>query len=107
MKLNRLLIPLFAVAPLLAMGQKKYHLSYRIGTEATFSNEDNAPYWLTANKFGLGGTEKNNFYFRAGADWYKSYRHGWKLAGFVGNSRNPLLSRNNKPGRKDWLRRQR
>ena len=80
MKLNRLLIPLFAAAPLFAMGQKNYHLSYRIGTEATFSNGDNAPYWLTANKFGLGGTEKNNFYFRAGADWNKSYRHGWKLA---------------------------
>lgn len=80
MKLNRLLIPLFAAAPLFAMGQKNYHLSYRIGTEVTFSGGDNSPYWLTANKFGLGGAEKNNFYFRAGADWYKSYRHGWKLA---------------------------
>lgn len=80
MKLNRLFIPLFLAAPLFAMGQKGYQLSYKIETEATFSNGDNAPYWLSANKFGMGGTDKNNFYLRAGADWSKSYRHGWKLA---------------------------
>ena len=80
MKLDKIFIPLFMAAALPVMGQKNYNLSYRIETEATFSNGDNAPYWLSANKFGLGGTKKDNFYLRAGANWDKSYRHGWKLA---------------------------
>lgn len=80
MTLKRIFIPLFLAASLPVIGQKSYHLSYRIETEATFSSGDNAPYWLSTNKFGLGGTEKNNFYFRAGADWNKNYRHGWRLA---------------------------
>lgn len=58
MKLNRLFISLFVAAPLFAMGQKNYNLSYRIGTEVTFSNGEHSPYWLTANRFGLGGAEK-------------------------------------------------
>lgn len=58
MKLDKIFIPLFMAAALPVMGQKNYNLSYRIETEVTFSNGDNAPYWLSANKFGLGGTKK-------------------------------------------------
>lgn len=80
MKLKRIIFPLLLIAPVAGMGQKNQHLSYKIETEATLSGGDNAPYWLSANKYGLGSTAKNNFYFRAGVDWRKAYHHGWELA---------------------------
>lgn len=54
-------------------------LSVRIETEATISGGDYAPMWLSANKYGMGSTENNSVYLRAGAGWNKALRHGWKI----------------------------
>ena len=54
-------------------------ISVRVETEATFSGGDYAPFWLSANKYGMGSAEPNSFYLRAGADWNRGLRHGWKI----------------------------
>lgn len=74
----KLLSLLFLAVPL--MGQEhKSSLGYRIETAANFSNGDYAPYWFTANRFGLGSVEPNSFYLKAGVDWKRDFNHGWKI----------------------------
>lgn len=54
-------------------------ISARVETEATFSGGDYAPLWLSTNKYGMGSAESNSFYLRAGADWNRNLRRGWKI----------------------------
>ena len=54
-------------------------ISARVETEATFSGGDYAPLWLSTNKYGMGSAESNSFYLRAGADWKRYFRRGWKI----------------------------
>ena len=51
----------------------------KVEAGATISNGDYAPYWLSANKYGMSSTEDNSAYLRAGIAWNKAFRYGWKL----------------------------
>ena len=75
MKLHTLILSLL---PLCAHAAND-SISARVETEATFSGGDFAPLWLSTNKYGMGSTESNSFYLRAGADWNRNLRRGWKL----------------------------
>lgn len=41
-------------------------LNYQVEAATVFSGGENAPFWLTANRYGLSSIEKNNGYLRAG-----------------------------------------
>ena len=75
MKLHTLILSLL---PLCAHAAND-SISARVETEATFSGGDFAPLWLSTNKYGMGSTGNNSFYLRAGADWNRNFRRGWKL----------------------------
>lgn len=62
----------------IAYGQNSF-IECNVETEATLSNGNFAPFWLTANKYDMGSTEKNNGYLRAGVNWNKGLNHGWRL----------------------------
>lgn len=74
----RLITMIFSLLPVCGYAAND-SISARVETEATFSGGDYAPYWLSANKYGMGSAEPNSFYLRAGADWSRRLRHGWKL----------------------------
>lgn len=68
----------FLLGGICASGQNSL-IECKVEAGATVSNGDYAPYWLTANKYGMGSTEDNSAYLRAGIAWNKAFRHGWKL----------------------------
>lgn len=77
MKLKLLSLALLAL-PVFAQ-ESGSQLGYHIETSANFSGGEYAPYWFTANRYGLGSVEPNSFFFRAGVDWKKYFSHGWKI----------------------------
>ena len=68
----------FLLGGIYASGQNSL-IECNVEAGATVSSGDYAPYWLSANKYGMGSTEDNSAYLRAGIDWNKAYRHEWKL----------------------------
>lgn len=71
-----LLLPL----PALSQTGGSQHLSIHAGTEATVSDGDNAPLWLSSNRYGMGSTSPSSWYLRAGADYEKNFRRGWNIS---------------------------
>ncbi len=51
----------FAQSPNLGKG-----ISYSIEMSGTFSDGKHAPFWLTANQYGLSSVERNSGYIRGG-----------------------------------------
>ena len=73
------LLPLiFLTIPLMAQ-KSNSRLEYNIETFANFSSGEYAPFWFTANRYGLGSVEPNSFYLKAGVDWKRNFNHGWKV----------------------------
>ena len=68
----------FLLGGICASGQNSL-IECKVEAGATVSNGDYAPYWLSTNKYGMGSTEDNSAYLRAGIAWNKAFRHGWKL----------------------------
>ena len=68
----------FLLGGICASGQNSL-IECKVEAGATISSGDYAPYWLTANKYGMGSTEDNSAYLRAGIAWNKAFSHGWKL----------------------------
>lgn len=53
----------------------------KIETLGIFSGGDNAPFWLTNNKYGLGSTDKNKQYLRASSIYQRKLSDDWTLSG--------------------------
>lgn len=68
---------LFLAMP--AFAQTPVQMGYKIETGANVSSGDYAPYWFTANRYGLGSVEPNSFFVNAGVSLKKSFNHGWKI----------------------------
>lgn len=68
----------FLLGGICASGQNSL-IECNVEAGATVSSGDYAPYWLSANKYGMGSTEDNSVYLRAGIAWNKALRHEWKL----------------------------
>ena len=58
---------------------------YKVELNGTFSSGDQAPFWMSANKYGLSSTEPNSGYLRAGlfrsteTDSLLNWRYGYGL----------------------------
>lgn len=89
----RLLPLLFLALPALAQ-KTNSRLEFNIETSANVSGGDYAPYWFTANRYGLGSVEPNSFYLKAGVDWKRSFRHGWKVGAGLDLAAGASLSTN-------------
>ena len=67
------LTPLLFFSPILAQ-ERTDSLSFRMETAVVVSNGDDAPLWLTANRYGMGSNAARSAYLRAGAAWQKEMK---------------------------------
>lgn len=54
-------------------------LHYKVETAVTLANGDYAPFWLTANRYGMGSQKNKSAYLRAGLEWQKPLKHNWQV----------------------------
>lgn len=59
----------------------QYKVDTKIETLGIFSDGDNAPFWLTNNKYGLGSTDNNKQYVRAQSIIRKQFSRDWTISG--------------------------
>lgn len=78
MNLSKAILLLFLATPALAQ-ESAQEFQYRVEAAATASSGTYAPLWLTANRFGMGSEKPNSGYLRAGIDWHKPLKRGWRI----------------------------
>lgn len=52
---------------------------YEVETSVTGSNGTYAPFWLTANRYGINSERPQNAYLRAGITYHKNLKHQWNI----------------------------
>lgn len=72
------LTPLLSFSPILAQ-ERTDSLSFRMETAVVASNGNDAPLWLTANRYGMGSNSARSAYLRAGAAWQKEMKKNWRI----------------------------
>lgn len=78
MNLSKTFILLLLATPALAQeGAKDFQ--YRVEMAGTVSSGTYAPLWLTANRFGMESEKPNSGYLRAGLEWHRQLRRGWRI----------------------------
>lgn len=77
MKLYLILLVLITI-PVSAQ-QSEQTLTYWTETKLTLSNGEYAPFWLTANQYGMISNKNKNAYLRAGLTWNKILKHHWQI----------------------------
>lgn len=78
MNLSKTFILLLLATPTLAQeGAKDFQ--YRVEMAGTVSSGTYAPLWLTANRFGMESEKPNSGYLRAGLEWHRQLRRGWRI----------------------------
>lgn len=78
MKLPKSFLLFFLAAPALAQ-ESPQEFQYRVEASATVSSGTYAPLWLTANRFGMESEKPNSGYLRAGLEWHRSLKRGWRI----------------------------
>lgn len=78
MKLFASIFLILLAAPMWGQ-QAESVLTYSVETSGTVSNGNFAPVCLTSNRFGLGSSERNSGYLRAGVDYRKLMKRNWKM----------------------------
>lgn len=69
---------LLSLPPLSVCGQFSKNMNYIIEATSIFSDGDYAPFWFSANKYGLSSVDNNNGYLRAGL--FRPYEENKKLS---------------------------
>lgn len=78
MKLIKTLLLTTLFSPLAAQ-QPVDSLKYKVEAGAAVSNGDDAPVWLTANRYGLAGNEPDFAFVRAGVEWNRVLPKHWRI----------------------------
>lgn len=78
MKLIQTLLLTTLFTPLYAQ-QPADSLKYNVEAGVAVSDGKYAPVWLTANRYGMAGNESKFGYVRAGVEWNKPLKKGWRI----------------------------
>ena len=78
MNLSKSILLFFLATPVLAQ-ENSQEFQYRVEMSGTVSSGTYAPLWLTANRFGMESEKPNSGYLRAGLEWHKPLRKGWRI----------------------------